>query len=153
MGDHFAHRLVVGDHPWRRRIDAKADRFAVDLDMVAELDALTDMGWLVIDRDAPFQDQLLHFQARAHARLGQHLVQLGRFGLRGQNPLSRYLRQVVAFGVESAAHDVLEQVCCFQRTRGRAACLGRQGSLPQSGRVRRRRRQDVQRRDGGRRRA
>ena len=49
--DDLADRLVIGDDTRRRRRDAVANRLAVDLDLVAELDALADVGRLVVDRD------------------------------------------------------------------------------------------------------
>ena len=77
MGDHLAHRFVIRDDASRRRIDAKADRLAVDLDLVAELDALADVGRLVVYRDAALQDEMLHLEPGTEARLCKHLVQLG----------------------------------------------------------------------------
>src|SRR5256885_12174807 len=55
MRDDLAHGLVIGDDTRRRRVDAKADGLAIDLDLVAELDALAHMGRLVVDRDAAFK--------------------------------------------------------------------------------------------------
>ena len=80
VGHHFARRLVVRNHPRRGWVDAESNRFAIDLDAVAKLHTLANVGGLVVDADAPFQDELLHLQTRANARLRQHFVQLG--GLR-----------------------------------------------------------------------
>ncbi len=108
--DDFAHGLVIGDDTRRRRIDAKADGLAVDLDLVAELDALAHVGRLVVDRDAAFKNELLHFKARSQPGLGQHLVQLGRIDLGQQHALGR--RGIVALfgGVELARDDVRKTV-------------------------------------------
>ncbi len=108
MRDHFAHGLVVRDHAGRRRRDAVADRLAVDLDLVAELDALADVGRLVVDGNAALENQLLHFEPRAEAGLRQHLVQFGRIGLGQQHALER--RDFGAFfvGIELAGDDVRE---------------------------------------------
>ena len=70
MGHDFANRLVVGNHTCRRWVDADPDGFAIDLDLIAKLNALPNVGGLVVDRNPAFQYELLHFQARAHARLG-----------------------------------------------------------------------------------
>lgn len=74
MGHHFADGLVVCDHPGWRRVDTVANGLAVDFDLVAVLDALTHVGRLIIDRDPPLQNQLLHLKARPQTRLGQDLV-------------------------------------------------------------------------------
>ena len=65
LGHHFAGRLVVRNHPRRRSLNAHLDRLAIDLDLISELNALADVGRLVVDRDAPFGDKLLHLQPRA----------------------------------------------------------------------------------------
>ena len=86
------HWLVVCDHTHGWWLDAKANRLAVDLDLVAILDALADMGRLVVYRDAPFQDHLFHLDARAQSGLGQHLVQLWCFRLWQKYPFGhRYI--------------------------------------------------------------
>ena len=87
VGHHLAGGLVVGNHPRRRRCDAHAQRLAIDLDRIAELNALADVGRLIVDRNAALQNQLLHLQARAQTGLGQHLVQLGAFGLGREHAL------------------------------------------------------------------
>ncbi|MDT4822278.1 hypothetical protein FQZ97_554750 [compost metagenome] len=104
--DDLAHGLVVRDHARRRRCDAVADRLAVDLDLVAVLDALADVGWLVVDRDAALQDELLHLEARTKTGLRQHLVQLGRIGLGQQHALERRHLGTFLVGVELAGNDV-----------------------------------------------
>ena len=53
MRHHFANRLVVRQHPRWWRFDAVVNRLAVDANSVTKLDALTDVGRLVIDRDPP----------------------------------------------------------------------------------------------------
>ena len=63
MGHHLTYRLVVGDHAGGRGVDTKADGLAIDLDMVAKLDALADVRRLVVDRNAALHDELLHLQA------------------------------------------------------------------------------------------
>ncbi|MOA28919.1 hypothetical protein D3C78_1498970 [compost metagenome] len=63
MADDFAGRLVIGQHARFRRLDAKADGLAVDLDLVAVLHALAHVGRLVVDRNLAFEDELFHFQA------------------------------------------------------------------------------------------
>ena len=65
----------------RRRRNAEADGFAIDFDLVAILNALTDMRRLAVHRDAAFKNELLHFQPRAQPSLGQHFVQFRRFRL------------------------------------------------------------------------
>ena len=81
----FPRRLVIGNHTrgWRR--NTKANGLAVDLDLITKLHALPDMGGLVIHRNTPLKNELLHLQARTHAGLGQHLVQLGRLRLGQQH--------------------------------------------------------------------
>ena len=74
MGHNFANRLVVCNHACRWWVDADPDRFAIDLNLIAKLNALTNVGWLVVDRNPAFQYELLHFQSRAHARLSQHFM-------------------------------------------------------------------------------
>ena len=115
--DDLADRLVVRDHARRRRRDAHADRLAVDLDLVAELDALADVGGLVVDRDPPFHDQLFHLQPRAQAGLRQHLVQLGRFRLRRQHALGRADFRAFLVGIERP------ETTSSKRTFGSAAAL------------------------------
>ena len=102
MGDHFAHRLVVGNHARGRRVDAEADRFAVDLDLVTKLHTLANVGGLVVDRNTPFQNQLLHLEPRPQTRLRQHLVQLGRLDLGLQHTFGRHKVRTLFFGVETA---------------------------------------------------
>ena len=87
MGYHLTNRLVVRNDSSRRRVDTVAYRLAIDLDLVAKLDALADMGRLIVHGDAPFENELLHLQTRAQSRLSQNLVELGRFHLRQQHTL------------------------------------------------------------------
>ena len=77
VADDLACGLVVSDHTGGRRVDADADRLAVDLDLVTVLHALAHMGGLVVHGDTAFGDEFFHLQARAHTGLGQHLVQFG----------------------------------------------------------------------------
>ncbi len=85
MGHHLAGRLVVGQHASGRRRDSQAHRLAVHAHLIADGDALADMGCLAIDGDAAIDDQLFHVAARADAGLREHLVQLRRVRVRGQN--------------------------------------------------------------------
>ena len=91
-------------------------RLAVDLNAVAKLNSLSDVGWLCVDRNTAFQNQLLHLQARAEARLRQHLVKLGCFRHRRQNPLGRSKRNVVFVGVELPRHYIIKS-CRARRKR------------------------------------
>ena len=77
---------------------------------IAELNALTNMRRLGIDRDAPFQNQLLHFQARAKAGLGQDLVQLRAFGLGRQHALGQLKRNIRLVGIKLAGDHVFKTV-------------------------------------------
>ena len=53
MRHHLANRFVIGDHTRWRRIDAITNRLPIDFDLIAKLDALTYMRWLVVDGDTP----------------------------------------------------------------------------------------------------
>ncbi len=106
MRNHFAHRLVVCNHAYRRWCNTEADGFAVDLYLVPKLHALSDMGRLVVDGNTTFQDELLHFQPRPHARLGKHLVQFGGFWLGKQHPLGGGELGVGFILVELTRHHV-----------------------------------------------
>ena len=113
VGDDLAGRLVVGDDARRRRHDAHAHRLAVDLDPVAERDALSGVRRLAVDRDAAFDDQVFHVAARADAGLRQHLVQLGSVGLGCQHALVRRVldfRDCFRLGVELARQDMREDL-------------------------------------------
>jgi len=107
--DHFADRLVISQHARRRRCDAVADRLAVDLDLVAELDALAHMGRFVVDEDLAIGDELFHLEARTQTGLGQHLVQLGRFGLGLKHTLEGGKVLVLFVGIELAGNHIREQ--------------------------------------------
>lgn len=74
--DDLAGRLVISNDTRGRHVNAHTNRLAVDFDGIAKLDALTDVRGLGIDGNTPFQDELLHLQARTQAGLGQNLVQL-----------------------------------------------------------------------------
>ena len=90
MRDHLAHRLVVGHDARRWWCNAHLDDLAGHADAVAKRDALAGMRGLAIDHHLAFGNQRFHVAARADARLGQHLVQLGGVGLGGQHtPLRR----------------------------------------------------------------
>ena len=56
----LAHGLVVGNDAGRRRVDPIANGLSVDFDLVPELDALANMGRLIVDRNTPFQNELFH---------------------------------------------------------------------------------------------
>ena len=89
MRHHLANRLCDRRSHAVAGIDAITNRLPIDFDLVAKLDALPYVRWLVVDGDTPFQDELLHFKARTKTRLRQNLVQLGRFDLRLQHPFDR----------------------------------------------------------------
>jgi uncharacterized membrane protein len=110
----LADGLVVRDDARRRRRDAHLHRAAVDLDVIAKGDALTDVRRLTVDGDLALEDQLLHVATRADAGLRQHLVQLGCVGLgaqhalvRGRRPLGRGL---FLGGVERPRDDLGEHL-------------------------------------------
>ncbi|CAB3659101.1 hypothetical protein LMG1866_00474 [Achromobacter ruhlandii] len=75
--DNFAGRLVIQDHARRLLGVGAHDGLAIDAHLVVRRHALADMGRLAIDRHTAGHDQLFHLAARADARVGQHLVQLG----------------------------------------------------------------------------
>ena len=108
MADDLARGLVVGDHARRWRIDAHMDGFAVDLYLVAILHPLAHMGRLVVDGNAAFGDEFFHLQPRAHARLGQHFVQLGRVGLGREHALAQIWHGRIGnlFVVKLARHHI-----------------------------------------------
>jgi hypothetical protein len=62
VGNHLSNRFVVRNHSGGGRIYSNPDGLAIDLDAVTELNALTDMRGLIIDRYTAFQYELLHFQ-------------------------------------------------------------------------------------------
>ncbi len=66
------------------------------------------MGRLSVDRNTALQDQLLHLQARAHARLRQDFVQLGRLGLRLQHPLGGQGQLLLLLRIEDAADHIVK---------------------------------------------
>ena len=86
---HFTHGLVISDHAGGRGLDPEADGLAIDLDLVAKLNALTNVGRLVVHRDAPLHDELLHLKARSQASLRQHFMQFGGFGHGSQHALAQ----------------------------------------------------------------
>ncbi|OGB49397.1 MAG: hypothetical protein A3F76_00265 [Burkholderiales bacterium RIFCSPLOWO2_12_FULL_65_40] len=59
---HFPHRFVVSNHAGGRWINAVTNWFAIDLDLIPELNSLTNVRRFIVDRYPPLQDQLLHFQ-------------------------------------------------------------------------------------------
>ena len=105
MGDDFASWLVVRNHTCGRWVDADPDGLAIDLDLIAKLNALSNVGGLVVDRNPAFQNQLLHFQARAHTRLGQHLMQLGAFGHGCQNAFQNGFGHLLGFFFVKSTRD------------------------------------------------
>ena len=108
MRHDLACRLVVGDNAGRWRINPHPNRLAIDLDGIAELDALPDVGGLGIDRNASFKNQLLHFQAGPQAGLRQYFVQFGGFGLRRQHSFRQIERHILFVSVKLAGHHVLK---------------------------------------------
>lgn len=110
VGNHFTHWLVVRNHPCRRRIDTNPDGLAIDLDVVTKLDALPNVGGFIVDRNPALHDELLHFQARPHAGLSQHLVQLGRFRHGRQHALGRHQLGQLLVGIELAGDDILKPI-------------------------------------------
>ena len=117
----LAGRLVVRNHARRRRVDAHTNGLTVDLDAVAKLDALTNMGRLGIDRYAALQNQLLHLKPRPQASLSQNLVKLGRFGHGRQDTLGRKQRSIFLVGIKLTRDHVIES---------RASGLCRAGGSP-----------------------
>ena len=131
MRHHLANRLVIGDHTRWRRIDAITNRLPIDFDLIAKLDALTYVRWLVVDGDTPFQDELLHFKARTKTRLRQNLVQLGRFDLRLQHPFDRQGLSISPLvTVKAPGYNVSELIALRSLALSRAsmARLGRRWS-------------------------
>ena len=108
--DDLAGGLVVRDDAGRRRVNTNPDRLAVDLDVVAELDSLTDVRRLGIDRNPTFENQLLHLQARAQAGLRQHLVQFRALRLRRQDTFGQLDGRIGLVSVELAGHHVFELI-------------------------------------------
>ena len=131
MRHHLANRLVIGDHTRWRRIDAIPDGLSIDFDLVAKLDTLPYVRWLVVDGDTPFQDELLHFKARTKTRLRQNLVQLGRFDLRLQHPFDRQGLSISPLvTVKAPGYNVSELIALRSLALSRAsmARLGRRWS-------------------------
>ena len=110
MRYHLARGLVVRNHAWRWRVYAHANGLAVDFDVVAKLNALTDVCRLRVHGNSALEYQLLHLQARAQARLRQHFVQLGAFRLCRQNTLGWLQGNVVLISIELARDHIFELV-------------------------------------------
>ena len=108
MRDNLASWLVVSNHARWWWINAHPHGLSIDLDVVAKLDALTNVRRLCIYRNAPFQDQLLHFKARTQSSLGQHFMQLWRFGLCQQHPLGGFQCHVLFIRVELARNYLVK---------------------------------------------
>ena len=108
VADDLACGLVVSDDAGGRRVDPDVDRLAIDFNLVTVLHALADVGRLVVDHDAAFSDEFFHLQARAHARLRQHFVQLGRIGLGGEHTFAQIHRDVLGgfFVVKLTRHNI-----------------------------------------------
>jgi hypothetical protein len=119
VGDNLAGGLVVSDHTGRRRIDPHTHRLTVDLDRVAELNALTNVRRLGVDGNSPFQNELFHFQARTQTSLRQHLVQLRTFRLRRQHAFGQHDRNILFVSVELAGHHIFKMVGSITRCRRR----------------------------------
>ena len=79
---HLANGLMVSNDPRRWRFNSKPNRFAIDFDVIAILDTLTDMSRFIVDRYSALHDQLFHLQSRSHPGLGEDFVQFGRFSHR-----------------------------------------------------------------------
>ena len=122
VGNHLTSGLVVSDDPGRWRINPDANRLAIDLDMVSKLNPLANVCGLIVDRDAPLHDELLHLQSRTHAVLGQHLVQLGIFGLWGQDPPGRLQVWLCFICIEQTRHHVIESTALRAGLHGRWVC-------------------------------
>ena len=121
MGDDFTGGLVVGDDARRRRHDAHAHRLAVDLDLVAERDALAGVRRLAVDRDLAVGNPLLHVTPRSDPCLRQHLVQFRRFGFGCKHPLGRCRRlqhRLVFNHIELTGQDLGENLTRFLRRNG-----------------------------------
>ena len=110
MRYHLARGLVVRNHAGGRRVYAHANGLAVDFDVVTKLDALTDVCRLRVHGNSSLENQLLHLQARAQARLRQHFVQLRTFRLCRQNTLGWLQGNVVLIGIELARDHIFELV-------------------------------------------
>ena len=106
MGNHFASRLVIRNDPGGWWVDPHPDRLAVDLDVITKLDSLPNVCWLIVDRDAPFNNKLLHLKTGSHARLSQHLVQFGRLGLGLQHAFLYRCGLISQLGVELARDHI-----------------------------------------------
>ena len=122
--DDFTGWFVVRDDSRRRRHDAHANRLAVDLDLVAEGDALSGVCWLSVDRHQAVGDPLFHVAARTHTGLRQHLVQFGRFGLGSEHALGRagdgsFLGGCFFQHIELAGQDLGEHLARLLRRHGR----------------------------------
>ena len=104
----FPGGLVVGNDTRGRRVNPYPDGFAVDLYGIAELDALSDVRRLAIDGNAPFQNQLLHFEPGTEPGLGQYLVEFGRLGLRCQHALGQLQCHIFFIRVKLTRDDVLK---------------------------------------------
>ncbi|MNW00772.1 hypothetical protein D3C71_1963090 [compost metagenome] len=59
----FANGLVVSDDARWRGINTVTDGLAIDLDLISKLNALTNMGRLIVHGNAPLKDELLHLQS------------------------------------------------------------------------------------------
>ena len=110
-------RFMVGNHARGRWVNPDPNGLAVHLDGIAELDALTDMRGLGIDRNTPLQNELLHFKPRTQSSLRQHFVKFGGFRLRRQHPFWQIQRNIFFIRIKLAGHHVFKTQGGFCRFR------------------------------------
>ena len=101
---------MVGNDPGRRWLDPVADWLAIDLDLVAKLDALANVRWFIVDADAALHDELLHLQTGAHARLRQHFVKFGGFCHGGQHAFAQGQLRGVFIRIKLARNYIIKTV-------------------------------------------
>jgi hypothetical protein len=108
IGYHLANRFVICNHSGRRWINPIPNGLTVDFDLIAVLNALANVSWLVVDGDAALKNELLHFQSRPQPGLGQYLVQLGRFNLWRQNTLGNWKVSPFLIRIELPRYDIFK---------------------------------------------
>ncbi len=101
-------RFMVGNHARRRWVNPDSNGLAVHLDGIAELDALTDMRGLGIDRNTPLQNELLHFKPRTQSSLRQHFVKFGGFRLRRQHTFWQIQRDIFFVSIKFTRDHILK---------------------------------------------
>ena len=77
MRYHLADGLVIRQYARRWRVNSHLDLAPINLDRVAKPNALPNVCRFTVDGNSPFQNEGFHLEARAHACLRQHFVQLG----------------------------------------------------------------------------